>query len=504
MQRTRPLLRQTWVCKRNERYIALKPSLDRNTKTVRYEIVRATSEAGIGFDPSAGSVGGSVACPFCSAVVDSDYVKQFGENPGFGVQPMAVMCVRDGKTGKVYMPFHVTENLGKDIQQRLAALIQRSGLTPPDEPLEANPRSFDVQRYGFVKWRQVFTERQNLMLLTFASKLREAWAEMGKVYAEPERRKALYTCVALTFSRLVTQHNAFAFIHTGRETIEGPWGDGKFPMSWDFAEANPFSGVTASYLSALSWASDVYENIGGMSQPATILRGSATQLPFTDGMLDAVITDPPYYDSVSYSNLSDAFYIWLKRSLAHLYPEHFASVLTPKRPEAIKAAYRHNGDDGAASRRYEEIMTASLREANRVLKPRGTIVVVYAHKTTLGWSTLVDALRLSGFTIAEAWPLATEAKGGRKKKDKAMLASSIFLVARKRDSAQLGRLRRTSSPRVGRNCPRARGDALGHGHFRRGPGDCERRRGFARLHPLRAGRIRQRRRSACREISDRS
>lgn len=433
-----PLLRQTWVCKRDERYVALKMRLNRTAKTVRFEIVEAETEAGIGFDPSNGSASGGVACPFCSAVVDSEYSKQFGENPGFGVQPMAIMCVRDGETGKVYVPFEVADDFNTVIRQRLEALVKSSGLKALDEPLEANPRSFDIHRYGFKQWRQVFTERQNLMLLTCAAKLREAWQQMGSTYTEPERKKALYTCVALTFSRLVTQHNAFSFIHVGGEKVDGPWGDGKFPMSWDFAEANPFSGVTASYSNALQWACKVYENIGNLPLPAVMTRGSATQLPIADGTLDAVITDPPYYDSVSYSNLSDAFYVWLKRSLAHVYPEHFASVLTPKRPEAIKANYRHNGDDDAASRRYEEIMTASLREASRVLKAGGAIVVVYAHKTTLGWSTLVDAMRSAGFTIAEAWPLATEAKGGRKKVDKAMLASSIFLVARKRAAAPLG------------------------------------------------------------------
>jgi putative DNA methylase len=206
-------------------------------------------------------------------------------------------------------------------------------------------------------------------------------------------------------------------------------------MSWDFAEANPFSGVTASYASALDWASKVHETTGESGMPpAHVSRGSATALSFADGTLDAVITDPPYYDSVSYSNLSDAFYVWLKRSIGDLYPAHFATELTPKKAEAIKAAYRHGGDDDAASRRYEGLMTQSLQEAHRVLKPGGIIAVVYAHKTTLGWSTLVDALRGSGFTIAEAWPLNTEARGGRKKVDKAMLASSIFLVARKRET----------------------------------------------------------------------
>ena len=99
-------------------------------------------------------------------------------------------------------------------------------------------------------------------------------------------------------------------------------------------------------------------------QPATVARGSATQLPFEAESFDAVITDPPYYDNYSYSNLSDAFYVWLKRSIGNIHPSHFAAELTPKKSEAIKANYRHNGDDTAASRRYEDLMTDSLREAH--------------------------------------------------------------------------------------------------------------------------------------------
>lgn len=430
-----PMVRRTWLCKRGDRFVAMEPINDTKRKQVRFRIVEADTEEGFDFDPAGFSTGGSTACRFCGTVADSEYTKQIGCSRSFGVQPTAIMCVRPGESGKVYVPFEDVGGLDEEVARRLAKIEKRSGLTPPTEPLEANPRSFDVQRYGFVKWRAAFTERQNLMHLTIAAQLRSVLGDMERIVGEKDRAHALYTCVGMTFSRLVTQHNAFAFIHTGRETIEGPWGDGKFPMSWDFLEANPFSGVTASYQSALDWAVRAYEALSGLGRPANVVRGSATQLPFEAETFDAVITDPPYYDNYSYSNLSDAFYVWLKRSIGNVHGSHFASELTPKKSEAIKANYRHNGDDATASRRYEDLMTDSLREAHRVLKPYGIIAIVYAHKTTLGWSTLVDALRSAGFTITEAWPLDTEATGGRKKVDKAMLASSIFLIARRRPAS---------------------------------------------------------------------
>lgn len=444
-----PMVRQTWLCKRGDRFVAMDMVKRNDPKRVGFKLVEADTEDGFAFDPTGFSKGGNATCPFCSTVADSAYAKQVGTETGFGIQPMAIMCIRPGESGKVYVPFEDAGDLDADVARRLGDIEKRWGITPPTEPLEANPRSFDVQRYGFVRWRSAFTERQNLLHLTVAAQLRAARAEIEKAIVNTERATALYTAVALSFSRLITQHNAFAMIHTGRETIEGPWGDGKFPMSWDFVEANPFSGVTASYQSALEWAVRVYAELAGLGEAATAVRGSATQLPFTDAMFDAVITDPPYYDNYSYSNLSDAYYVWLKRSLGEVHPSHFASELTPKKSEAIKATYRLNGDDAAASKRYENLMTESLREAHRVLKPGGTIAIVYAHKTTLGWSTLVDALRAAGFTIVEAWPMDTEAKGGRKKVDKAMLASSIFLVARKRDpNAGVGAYEATVQPEL--------------------------------------------------------
>ena len=226
--------------------------------------------------------------------------------------------------------------------------------------------------------------RQNLLHLSVADILRTTLPEIKRAISDCERAEAGLHLRCVSFSRLVTQHNAFSFIHTGGEKVDGPWGDGKFPMSWDFAEANPFSGVTASYQSAQQWAVRAYESLSGLGKPAETVRGSATELPFEDRSFDAVITDPPYYDNYSYSNLSDAFYVWLKRGIGNVHGEHFASELTPKKAEAIKAAYRHKGDDGAATRRYEDLMTNSLREAHRVLKTNGVIAVVYTQQDNTG------------------------------------------------------------------------------------------------------------------------
>ena len=160
--------------------------------------------------------------------------------------------------------------------------------------------------------------------------------------------------------------------------------------------------------------------------------------PDHDATYDAIITDPPYYDNISYADLSDFFYVWLKRSVGFLFPEHLAGELTPKQREMIVAPYRHEGDKDAARAFYEEEMEEAFREAHRVLKPEAPLVCVYAHKTTLGWASLVEALRRAGFSITEAWPLDTEMPERSVGQGTASLASSIFLVARRRDGDEVG------------------------------------------------------------------
>jgi len=161
-------------------------------------------------------------------------------------------------------------------------------------------------------------------------------------------------------------------------------------------------------------------------------------LSWPDHHFDAVVTDPPYYDNVSYSNLSDFFFVWLKRSIGASHREHFAGTATPKKNEAIAAFYRHGGNKDKARRAYEQMMGESFREVHRVLTFGGNLVIVYAHKTTLGWATLVDALRQAGFAVIEAWPLDTEMKTRLIAMETASLATSIFLVARKRHDTAVG------------------------------------------------------------------
>jgi len=275
--------------------------------------------------------------------------------------------------------------------------------------------------------------------MSFCAGTRLAHKEAVSLGVESERAKTLVVFLAALVDRFADFNSSLCvFNYTGGRGVVHTFGRQALPMVWDFAETNVFNPEGASWISGIE---DLPAGLRDADFPlaATISRGSATTADWPENHFDAIITDPPYYDNIGYAILADFFYVWLKRSIGHLLPEHFTSVLTPKKKETVADPALHSGSKQKARDAYERMMFESFQRASRSLKPSGHFVVVYAHKTTLGWATLVEALRQSGLTVVEAWPLDTEKSGRLMAQETAALASSIFLVARKRgDGAQAG------------------------------------------------------------------
>ncbi|MFZ1026982.1 MAG: DUF1156 domain-containing protein [Limnoraphis robusta] len=441
-----PLVRQTWLCRKNKKYVALKVSPNYQTKRVDFEVVESTTEKGLGFNPASGSTRGNSLCRHCGTTVDVKYVKREGNANRINQQLMAIVCTTPGTQGKTYLSATDYKKYIPDeveLNNRLEKLCAETGLTTPDEPLpNYGVLGFRVQPYGLLKWSDLFTPRQLLSLMTFVKWVRLAHEEIGGselgvgswgVEEREEFAKAVTTYLCLGITKVANRGSSLGVWDTTRETSQSPISNGRLPMCWDFSESNPIGSGSGNWSDGLNWTIQTVRNLSEVKYMANTKRQPCQKVDIADSSLDAIITDPPYFDAVPYADLSDYFYVWFKRSIGYLYPEHFSGKLTPKKQEAIMESSRHGGDKVKAAKAYEDMMHQAFCEASRVLKDGGMMVVVYAHKTTAGWSTLIDSLRRAGFTITEAWPLDTEQQGGLRGL-KASLASSIFLIARKRGS----------------------------------------------------------------------
>jgi adenine-specific DNA methylase len=326
------------------------------------------------------------------------------------------------------------------LEEKRQKLWEEWGMDPvPDEPLPPlETLGFRVQRYGLTRWGDLFNFRQKLALITFAEKVRQAHAQMLSQGADPDFAKAVVTYLAITFNRLADKNANLVVYNVVGEKIEHVFGRQALPMVWDYVEVNPFTDV--GWPNMQEWVELVLAHltrIPPVEDLPQVKQGSATELPYPDNFFDAVITDPPYYDNVPYADLSDFFYVWLKRTVGDLYPDLFATPLTPKSQEMVADASKAGGME-EARRRFEEMLTQSFREIHRVLKPDGIAVIVFAHKTTAAWETIIKALLDAGLYMTASWPIHTEMEARLRAQESAALASSIYMVCRKRTTEEIG------------------------------------------------------------------
>ena len=293
--------------------------------------------------------------------------------------------------------------------------------------------------YGSEHFSELFTPRQLLVLFTLIKHIRRAHVEMLDQKMSKDRACAIATYFAMAFGRMVIAFNKFTRWEPRVQRTMAAIGDRQaLKMVYDFSEINCLARTQGCLSFALEREVFCIRELAKVRNSAVVTRGNAEKLFYNDETFDAVVTDPPYYSSIYYADLSAFFYVWLKRIIGHLYPEHFALSTPPKRREAVAQPSEHDGDRDKAKEHYESLMRNSLAEARRVLKSGAPLVCVYAHKTTEGWATLIRALVDAGFTVTEAWPVQTESPRRMNTLGAAALSDSIFFVARRREEATTG------------------------------------------------------------------
>jgi len=440
-----PLMRQTWLAKKSNKRVALRMLVNWKKKppAIEFQVVEGRE---IDFDPSEGTVSrANVVCPACSSGIDAKALRREAQEGRMGERMVAVVLHKPGRSGKIYRvateeDMEVFRRAEKALETKRRQLMEEWGIDPvPDEPLTRVPVTFGVINvwvYGMTKWGDLFNPRQKLSLIIFANILRKLGVMQNRIaYGNQDTKyfNELAIYMSIILDRLADKNSNLVVYNVVGEKIEHVFGRQALGMVWDYAEVNPFTDV--GWPNMLDWVTRVVENCSVLRN--TVIKknvasqASATALPHPDNHFDAVVTDPPYYDNVPYSYLSDFFYVWLKRTVGDLYPELFSTPLTPKSEEIV--AYSHDrGGYEAGKRRFEEMLTKSFQEICRVLKDDGIACIVFAHKSTDAWESIINALLKSGLYMTASWPINTEMQARLRAKESAALASSIYMVCRKR------------------------------------------------------------------------
>ena len=432
-----PLVRSWVLSKKPKRPVVwVEPIVDHDTKTIHYEIRQ-------GGEPPDGNVNRQGAtCIATGAPMPFAYVRAEAQAGRMGQQLMAV--VAEGASGRVYLapgssaiPVQIPDSVG------------------PGGTIFDWPGRMNVVRYGLETWDSLFTSRQLLALTTFSDLLGEvrglvkrdaAAAGLGGVDAPlrdggtgpSARADAVVTYLSLVVSKCSDFWSSVCSWNSTNSQIRNTFARQAIPMTWDFAEANPFSRKLASWDSMLKGVCGAIESVSMPIEGTTAQRDARTRIVEVGRCV--VSTDPPYYDNISYADLSDYFYVWLRQGLGSIWPDETATLLTPKADELIANQYRA-GSKKAAHEHFEsgmeEVFTAAAANAD----PRYPATIFYAFKatesstagtTSTGWETFLGGLLDAGYAITATWPVRTEKPGRSISIGTAALASSIVLACRPR------------------------------------------------------------------------
>ena len=374
--------------------------------------------------------------------ISADYIKEQGVQRGLGSHLIAI--VAEDKKGRLY--------LSPNAEHMAASLVA----APDDIPLQEiphNPRSHWTPAYGLTKFSDLFTSRQLVTLTTLSELVPEARSKVledalaagipagerledGGVGAEAYA-DAVATYLALGVSRTADYNNALCTWHTTRDTVTHLFTRQAIPMAWDYIETNVLSNSSGNFLGQLKIVAKVIQRL-----PAEI-NGEVKQINATSRDYAGLVvsTDPPYYDNIGYSDLSDFFYVWLRKSLRTIHPSVVGTMLTPKADELVANPYRHDGKQGAEKFFIEGFNSVFHRIREDGPNPDVPMTVYYAYKqqdrgkdgtSSTGWHTLLDGLIQSGWEITATWPMRSELKNRMLSHGTNALASSILLACRLR------------------------------------------------------------------------
>lgn len=399
---------------------------------VQFKIATGTRQA----QPNKRGQGAKFDCWVCGAALSPDYVHaQLDGHPKPLDRLLAVVGAGDRK--RLYSHPDQLHQQAVARAREIAGLIRSQDTSVQAEARGTFGGNAQGRRYGFVTFSDYFTDRQLIALTTFSDLIQEVRVDVVTHGGSAEYADAVSTYLAIAISKLADRGSTIVTWFLGRESTRNTFSRQAIPMTWDFVETNPFAQGTGSWHGAVTWTAEALSGIPASGLPGHVSIADAATRDFSTGLIS---TDPPYYDNIVYSDLSDFFYVWLRRSLRDIYPELFSTMLVPKREELVANQYRHKGRD-AAREFFEDGFRSVFAHARAGAMPNFPISVYYAFKqsesdsdgeASTGWETLLEGMIQSGWEITSTWPSRSELSNRMIASGTNALASSIVLSLRPR------------------------------------------------------------------------
>ena len=454
---TVPLLKTRWLCKKPNKRVLLtmEPNQDRTGVVFGIETDvparggNAAQKREHDKRVAAGTMSRAGAkCPCCGAIMTMKDIRVEGKAGKLG-ELMTAIAV-DEQKGKGYrLPTQKETQCATEAVREIDRVYADLPYGLPNEPTPAGGgrgagRAFSVQNYGLMRWCDLFTERQLFAIGQLARSIRDVHdTNASSRVAISDWVEAIQAYLSASLNRLVDQSTTLCTWYLSGENVKHTYVRYALPIMWDFAETNPLFDGGGSWSSAIRMCSSALDHALAAAEDAPlphILRASSISATMPQGV-ELIVTDPPYYDAIPYSDLMDLFYIWLRRTMADVAPAYAPlkeMVLSPKWDrdsndgELIDDESRHDGDGPASRSSYEDGMFRVFQRCNQILLENGRMVVVFAHKDPLAWETLAAAMIRAGFVVDASWPIQTENATRSRARASAALASSLWLVCKKR------------------------------------------------------------------------
>ncbi len=449
-----PLLKTRWLCKTDRKRVLLTmtPRADKTGVDfgVQVDVPVQGGNAAQKREHDKRIAGGTMSragakCPCCSTIMTMEDIRIEGKASRLGSRMTAVAV--DAPEGKAYrLPTLIELEVASPNDSDICDAFKDVPFGVPEEPTpSAEALGMRVPLYGFDRWRKLFTPRQLKALGTIITATREARTEMLSGGYGNDWIIGITAYLACGLDRTLDFANCGVQWKIDVPTINHSFVRFALPITWDYAEGNLLSPGAGGYIRCLDRIATALDSFVAwkIDAPAPhVVNQSSTKS--TDAKYDLVLTDPPYYDAIPYSDLMDFFYIWLRRVVSQTDPDLDASFREPLSPkwdhatndgELIDDCSRHGNDASKSKQVYEDGMAQVFQRCSESLTPEGRLVIVFANKAPAAWETLVSAIIRAGFTVDGTWPIQTEQSSRMRAQSSAALASSVWLVCKKRSPA---------------------------------------------------------------------